>query len=303
MRRPILPAVFSLVGNTPLVPITKANPFHPRVKAFAKAEWTNPGGSVKDRAAKAMLEEGLRRGAIPGRTILEATSGNTGISLATFGAALGVPVELVCPESVSPERVEIMRALGAHIILTDASEGQDGAIRRARELAGSMPEKYFYTDQYSNRKNWEAHYRTTGPEIWRQTRGRVTHFVAGLGTTGTIMGTGRFLKRKRKGIRVVGLEPEEPLHGIEGLKHMETSLVPSIYDPGALDDVLFVSTKAAYEAARTLIRDEGLFVGQSSGANLAGALRVAATLDRGVVVTVFPDDGSKYLSTALFRDR
>lgn len=305
-RAPPRPALLRLLGDTPLLEVARLNPRAPRVRIFAKAEWRNPGGSVKDRAALAMVEDAEARGALrPGRTILEATSGNTGIALALLGAAKGYAVKLVMPANATPERRRVLAALGAEVELTDPTEGQDGAILRARDLAAKEPERYWYANQYGNPANPRAHERGTGPEIWRQTRGRVTHFVAGLGTAGTAMGVSRFLKRQRRGIACWGVEPSHGFHGIEGLKHMATSLVPAIYDPRLLDGVLPVETEEAYALARRLAREEGLLVGPSSGAALHGALELAARIParkRAVIVTVFPDGADRYHSTRLFEE-
>jgi cysteine synthase B len=295
--------VLDLVGDTPLVEVVRLNPFCPRVRILAKAEWRNPGGSVKDRAALAMVEEAERAGALrPGRTVLEATSGNTGIALALIAAAKGYPVRLVMPANVSEERKRVLQALGAEVMLTDPLEGQDGAILHARDLAAKHPGRFWYADQYSNPANPRAHEEGTGPEIWRQTQGKVTHFVAGLGTSGTVMGVGRFLKARDPRIQVWGAEPAHGFHGLEGLKHMASSLVPPIYRREALDGVVPVPTDEAYALARRLAREEGLLVGQSSGAALFAALQLAAKApeDReALVVTVFADGLDRYLSTRL----
>lgn len=301
---PPRPPVLGLVGNTPLAEVVKLNPLWPRVRVHAKLEWFNPGGSVKDRAALWMVEDAERTGALtPRKAILEATSGNTGIALALIGAANGYAVKLVMPANASEERKRVLRALGAEVLLTDALEGQDGAILRAREVARKEPERYWYADQYSNPANPRAHFEGTGPEIWRQTRGRVTHFVACLGTSGTVMGTGRFLKSRNQGVQVWGAEPAHGFHGIEGLKHMASSIVPPVYKPEELDGVLPIETEEAYAMARRLAREEGLLVGQSSGAALHAALALAHSLPperEAVVVTVFADGADRYLSTRLF---
>jgi cysteine synthase B len=284
------------IGSTPLVRIRSLTS-HPETELYAKAEWLNPGGSVKDRPALEMVRRGEATGELsPGKTILEATSGNTGIALAMLGAAHGYPVHLCLPANASDERKRVLNAYGAKLEETDPLEGTDGAIQRARELYAAEPERYFYPDQYSNPANWQAHYKTTAWEIWKQTDGRITDFVAGLGTSGTFVGTSRRLKQLSPTVRLVSFEPDSPLHGIEGLKHMATSLVPSIYDPSLADEHLRISTEAAYRAAHQLAREEGLFVGPSSGAALAAALAVEKNVRRGVIVTVFPDGGEKYLS-------
>jgi cysteine synthase B len=297
-----VPSVLHLVGNTPLLKITKVTAgLSPRVHLFAKLEGFNPGGSVKDRPALKMVMEGLQTGSLaPGKIILESTSGNTGIALAMIGAVLGYPVELVMPANVSVERKKIIAAYGARVIFSNPLEGSDGAIRLCQQLLHEAPERYFKPDQYFNEANSLAHYETTGPEIWYQTKGQVTHFVAGIGTGGTIMGTGRYLKEKNPRIQIVAVEPDDALHGLEGLKHMASSIVPGIYHEERLDRKIAVSTEAAYETVYRLGREEGVLVGQSSGAALWAALQIARELDEGVVVTLFPDFGDKYLSTNLW---
>ena len=297
-----VPSVLHLVGNTPLLQITKvAAGLSSRVQVFAKLEGFNPGGSVKDRPALRMVEEGFRTGALsPGKIILDSTSGNTGIALALVGAVLGYPVELVVPANVSIERKKIIAAYGAKMIFSSPLEGSDGAIRLCRQILHETPERYFKPDQYFNPANPIAHYETTGPEIWHQTKGRITHFVAGIGTGGTIMGTGRYLKERNADIRVIAVEPDDAFHGLEGLKHMASSIVPGIYHEEQLDSKIAVSTEDAYDTVYRLGREEGVLVGQSSGAALWAALKVARELDEGVVVTLFPDFGDKYLSTNLW---
>lgn len=292
------------VGNTPLLPLRRLAPdLKPGVQIFAKAEWFNPSGSVKDRSALNILRTALKDGSLgingvpdPGKRLLDSTSGNMGIAYATFGAALGVPVTLALPANASPERFAILRVLGADLILTDPSEGSDGAIRFVRELAARDPERYWYANQYDNPANWQAHFQTTGPEIYRQTEHQVTHFIAGLGTSGTLTGVGRFLKLQNPDIQLIAGQPSGPFHGLEGLKHMSTAIQPGIYDPALPDRILPVDTEDAYAMVRSLARQEGLFVGISSGAAAWAALKVASELERGVVVTVFPDAGYKYLS-------
>ncbi len=286
------------IGNTPLLPMRRLTTgLSPDVQVLAKAEWFNPGGSVKDRPALWMIKDGERRGVLrPGKTILEATSGNTGIGLALIGAYKGYPVELVMPANVSVERKGILRAYGAELILTDALEGIDGAILEAERRLKAEPERYFRPDQYNNPANWQAHFETTGPEIWDQTQGQVTHFVAGIGTSGTLMGVGRRLKLYNPDVQVIAVEPADELAVIEGLKHMETSIVPGIYDADFADGKIAVEPDDAHEMAARLAREEGLFVGYSAGAALWAALQVARSLEQGVVVTVFPDGGEKYLS-------
>lgn len=298
-------SVLDLVGGTPLVEIRKAGRerLSPRVSVFAKLEWVNPGGSVKDRPALAMVREGERSGRLrKGKTILDATSGNTGIALAWIGAALSYPVKLCLPRNASPERKKILRAHGAELVLTDARFATDGAQRECRRLVLEDPERYFYSDQYNNDANWRAHYETTAPEIARQTEGRVTHFVCGLGTSGTFVGTARRLRELVPGVRCVSFQPDSPLHGLEGLKHMETAIVPGIYDRSVADEARACSTEAAHAMVKRLAREEGLFAGTSSGAALAVALDVASGLEEGVVVTVFPDGGAKYLSERFWEE-
>ena len=269
-----------------------------QVEVFAKAEHLNPGGSVKDRAAQAMILEGERTGRLrPGQIILDATSGNTGIAYAMIGAARGYRVALCLPKNASVERKRILRIYGAEIIETDPMKGTDGAQIRAKELAASDPDKYFYPDQYNNDANWRAHYDGTAPEIWEQTKGRITHFLAGLGTSGTFVGVARRLKKYRAEIRVVSMQPDSPLHGLEGMKHMQTAIVPGIYDAALADENVEVATEDAQEMTRRLAREEGLLVGVSSGANVFAALRLAREAEPGsVVVTVLCDGGGRYLS-------
>ena len=294
--------VLSAIGHTPLLQVATIPRDLPGVEIYAKAEWLNPGGSVKDRPALNMVLEGERSGALrPGKIILDATSGNTGIALAMIGAARGYRVRLCLPANASEERKKILAAYGADLVLTDPLEMTDGAIRRARALAAAEPDRYFYADQYNNPANWQAHYETTAPEIWRQTGGRITHFVAGLGTGGTFVGTARRLIEFNPSVRLIEFQPDRPLHGIEGLKHMPSSLVPGIYDPTLADESLAIATEDAYEMVARLARDEGLFVGISSGAAMAAALTVARRVREGVIVTVFPDGGGKYLGADVFR--
>ncbi|HVN88336.1 MAG TPA: PLP-dependent cysteine synthase family protein [Candidatus Binataceae bacterium] len=307
-KREIVPAnsansVLELIGNTPLLEITRLTEglLRPGVRIFAKLEGFNPGGSVKDRAARKMIELGIARGELrPGKVILDSTSGNTGIALAMVGAALGYPVELVMAANVSRERKKIIEAFGAKPIYSDPLEGSDGAIVLCRKLLAENPDRYFKPDQYNNEGNSLAHFETTGPEIWRQTNGGVTHFVACMGTSGTVMGTGRYLKARNPKIQVIGVEPDDPMHGLEGLKHMASSIVPGIYHPEQLDGRTEVSTEDAYEMVYGLGQIEGVLVGQSSGAAMVAALKVACGLREGNVVTVFADFGDKYLSTNLW---
>jgi cysteine synthase B len=284
------------IGNTPLV---RLEAFEPRagVEIHAKLELHNAGGSVKDRAALAMVEDGERRGALSaGRVLLDATSGNTGISYAMLGAARGFLVKLCIPANVTRERRQMLASYGAELVLTDAMEGSDGAIREARRIYAADPDRYFYPDQYSNDANWRAHFDTTGVEILEQTGGQVTHLVAGVGTGGTFVGTGRRLRASGRPVELISVQPESPLHGLEGLKHMASAIVPAIYDPLLADRNVTVSTEDAHAMTRRLARDAGLFVGPSSGAALVAAVEVARTIDRGLVVTVFPDGGGRYLS-------
>lgn len=295
-------SVLDLIGHTPVVDLTRlASGISPRVRLFAKLEGFNPGGSVKDRPARWMILDGLASGKLrPGRTIVDSTSGNTGIALAMIGAALGYPVTLVLPENVSQERKRIIQAYGAKMIFSSALEGSDGAIRLCRGIIEKDPERYFKPDQYFNEVNPRGHYESTGPEIWQTTGGAVTHFVAGIGTGGTIMGTGRYLKERNPAIQIIAAEPDDAFHGLEGLKHMASSIVPGIYRESELDRKIGVSTEAAYELVYVLGARAGLVVGQSSGAALFAALEVAREIDEGVIVVIFPDFGDRYLSTNLW---
>ena len=295
-------SILEQIGNTPLLDLSDLVG-QPGVQLFAKAEWFNPGGSVKDRAALRMIEDGERsRQLTPARILIDATSGNTGIGYAMIGAAKGYHVHLVMPANVSRERKALARAYGARIIESDSLEGSDGAIRLVQEIVAAEPDRYFYPDQYNNDANWRAHFDTTGPEILHQTGGRVTHFVAGLGTTGTFTGVGRRLKQHDPAIQLVALQPADELQVIEGLKHLPTSLVPGIYDADLADCQLPVEAEDAWEMTRRLAREHGLFVGFSSGAAVWGALQVAHGLEEGVVVTVLPDSGAKYVSLGLFEE-
>jgi S-sulfo-L-cysteine synthase (O-acetyl-L-serine-dependent) len=286
------------VGGTPLLELPRIAASVPGLTLFAKAEHLNPGGSVKDRPARAMLLDGLATGRLaPGRRILEATSGNTGIADAMLGAAMGFPVTLCLPSNASPERREMLRALGAELVLTDPLEGTDGAIVRARAMAAARPDLYFYPDQYSNPANWRAHFETTGPEILRQAGGGLTHFVAGLGTSGTFLGVTRYLKARSPRVVCVAVEPDGPLHGLEGMKHLASAIVPPIWDPTLPDRRLAIATEEAYAMCRRLAREEGLFVGPSSGANVSAALRVGRDAGPGAAVaTILCDGGGRYLS-------
>ncbi len=297
--------VLELIGNTPLIDLSEMTG-RPEVRLLAKAEHANPGGSVKDRPALAIILDAERRGLFaapaPGadaRRLLDATSGNTGIAYAMIGAIRRIPVTLCMPENASPERRKILLAYGAELHLTDPLAGSDGAIAEARRLAAAEPERYAYLDQYSNPENWGAHYRTTGPEIWAQTRGEITHFVTGLGTSGTFMGVGRFLRDAAPGVKLVSVEPDSPFHGLEGMKHMASALVPRIYDPGLADEAREMPTETAYAMVHRLTREQGLRVGVSAGCNVAAALEVAAAVPRGAaatIVTVLCDGADKYLS-------
>ncbi len=294
-------SIVDLIGNTPLIRLRRLEP-RAGIEIYAKLECQNPGGSVKDRAALAMILEGERSGALGhGRILLDATTGNTGIAYAMLGAARGHRVRLCVPANVTPERKRLLQIYGADLVLTDPMEGSDGAIRQARAIYARDPERYFYPDQYSNPANWRAHFDTTAVEILDQTEGRLTHFVAALGTSGTFVGTGRRLRQDRPDITLVSVQPDSPLHGLEGLKHMASAIVPAIYDPGLADQDLRVSTEEAHDLTRQLAHKEGLFVGPSSGAALAASLQVAAALTSAVIVTVFPDGGDRYLSDPLWQ--
>lgn len=288
------------IGNTPLLRFERVGTEFPNVEFCAKAEWFNPGGSVKDRPALGMIQAGLASGALrAGKTIIDATSGNTGIAYAMIGAALGYPVKLCLPDSASHERKRILGAFGAELVMTPGDEATDGAIRKVHEIVAADPEKYFYPDQYSNPANWQAHYRTTANEIWEQTSGRITHFVAGLGTSGTFMGTTRRLKELNPAIRCVSLQPDAPFHGLEGWKHMETAIRPAIYDDKLAEENLTVSTEEAYQLVKRLAREEGLLVSPSAAAALLGCFVVAGCLPKkrnAVIVTVFADSAAKYLN-------
>ena len=290
----------SHVGNTPLLPLRRITldlNLPPSVNVFAKAEWFNPGGSVKDRPALNIIRTAIANGDLrPGKRLLDSTSGNMGISYATFGAALGISVTLTMPGNASSERISILRALGAELILTDPLEGPDGAILIARKMAAEKPDLYWYANQYDNPANWLAHYHSTGPEIWSQTNGEVTHFMAGLGTSGTMTGVGKYLREMNPDVQIIAIQPDAAFHGLEGLKHMDTAIKPGIYDGNFANRTVEVSTEDAHAMVLRLAREEGLFVGVSSGAAAVAATRVASGLEAGLVVTVFPDAGYKYLS-------
>jgi len=296
--RPFTPdSVIDLIGRTPLLRLRAFGHDTPGVELYAKAEFQNPGGSVKDRAAASILREAERNGRLhKGVTILDATSGNTGIAYAMISAAFGYRLKLCMPANVTPERTRTLKAFGAELVLTDPMEGTDGAIREARRLFAGDPHRYYYADQYNNDANWGAHFKSTGPEIVEQTEGRITHFVAGLGTSGTFMGVGRRLREFNSDIRLISVQPDSPMHGVEGLKHMATAIKPGIYDPSLADEDVRVTTERAYSLTRRLASEEGMLVGVSSGAALAAALDLAARIREGVVVMVFPDSGTRYLT-------
>jgi cysteine synthase B len=289
--------VLDLIGNTSLVRLARIRPNSPDVEIYAKAEWENPGGSVKDRPALNIIREAEAAGLMTaGKTLIDSTSGNTGIAYAMIGAAKNYHIKLCMPSNVSSERKRILNAYGAEIVYTDPMEGSDGAIRRVRDMVQEDPGKYFYANQYDNPANWGAHYRTTAPEIFEQTDGRITHFVAGLGTSGTFIGTARRLKELNPKIQCLSFQPDSPFHGLEGMKHMPSAIKPGIYDPAVADENLEIATEDAHIMTLRLAREEGLLVGVSAGAAMVAALKVANRLTRGVVVTIFPDSGDKYLS-------
>jgi cysteine synthase B len=291
-------SVWRQLGHTPLVRLTRLpEPIPDSIAIYAKLEWTNPGGSIKDRPAAAIIQAALNKGQLgSGQILLDSTSGNMGIAYATLCAPLSIPVHLVVPANASPERLAMLRALGAVLTLSDPMEGTDGAQALANETAAAAPGQYYYANQYNNPANWEAHYSGTGPEILEQTRGRVTHVFSGLGTTGTMMGVGKYLRQHLPSVELVGIQPDSPLHGLEGLKHLPTSIQPGIYDRGLLDRVIHVTTEEAYAGLRMLARHEGWLAGISSGAVLACALSAARELTQGVFVLIFPDSAAKYLS-------
>jgi cysteine synthase B len=308
--------VLERIGNTPLIRLEKITAHLPRVQILAKAEWANPGGSVKDRAASSIVADAQARGllgaskATTGQRLLDATSGNTGIAYAMLGAAMGFGVTLCMPANVSPERKKILAAYGAEVISTDPADGSDGAIRKAREMAAESGEGFYYANQYGNDANWRAHYRTTAPEIWRQTEGQITYFVAGLGTSGTFMGTARRLKEYSSSIECISMQPDSAFHGLEGMKHMASAIVPAIYDPRLADRNIEMETEAAYRMAKRLGREEGVLVGVSAAANVAAALRVAEeiaehrpeNLQDTVIVTILCDSADKYLSERFWEE-
>jgi S-sulfo-L-cysteine synthase (O-acetyl-L-serine-dependent) len=294
------------IGNTPLLRLARIGSELPGVEILGKAEWLNPGGSIKDRAASNIVAQARASGKLTsGKILLDSTSGNTGIAYAMIGAAQGFPVTLCMPENVSVERKRILHAYGANIIYTDPADGSDGAIRMARELAAKHPELYYYADQYSNDANWQAHYHGTANEIWQQTEGRITHFVAMLGTSGTFVGTTRRLRELNPGVRCISLQPDSAFHGIEGTKHMASAIVPKIYDPTLADADLEISTEDAYAMVKRMAREEGLLVGISAAAAVVGCLQLARQLkknERAVFVTIFPDSGDKYLSERFWQE-
>ncbi len=298
---PRVDSVLDLVGNTPLLRLGRIDADCPGVEIWAKAEFANPGGSVKDRAAARIIKDAIARGDLgDGRRLLDSTSGNTGIAYSLVGAALGIPITLVMPENVSLPRKQITKGFGSELIFSDPMEGSDGAIVAARELVDANPGKFYYPNQYANDSNWRAHYDGTGPEIVAQTGGRVTHFVTGIGTSGTVMGVSRFLHDHDRSIRCIGVQPDDSMHGLEGLKHIPSSLVPPIYDESVLDETIWMPTEEGWDMAERIATDEGLFVGHSAGGNVAAALRVAKGLvdegKRGVVVTVLCDRGDRYFA-------
>lgn len=293
--------LLSKIGNTPLIEIKKITKSVSPVRIFAKLEWFNPGGSVKDRAASRMIEMGEKSGKLtPGKIILDATSGNTGIAYSMIGARKGYKVNLVVPKNICHERKVMITAYGAELIFSDPLTGSDGAIKKCLETYRANPDKYFFPDQYNNDENWKAHFETTGPEIWKQTNGEITHFVAGMGTSGTFMGTSRFLKKTNPKIRVIAAQPDSSFHGLEGWKHMQTSMNPGIYDPKQPDEIIGVSTEDAYEMTLRLAKEEGLFAGVSAGAAMCTALKLAETLRSGTIVTVFPDGGDRYMNDSFW---
>ena len=296
-----LPTLAESVGNTPLLPLRRLAA-DTSSQVLAKAEWANPSGSVKVRAAARIVAEATRDGKMKGRTLIDSTSGNTGIAYAFLGAALKFPVELVMPENVSPERKAMISGYGATMTYSSPFEGSDGAIVMCREIVKKNPEKYFYADQYGNDANWRAHFDGTGPEIWRQTEGRVTHFVAALGTSGTFVGTGRFLKKMNPAIQLCSVEPATPIHGLEGMKHMASAIVPGIYDPALADRRIEIETEDAYRMVLRLAREEAILAGFSSGAAISAAVDVARANPGACVVTVLPDGGDRYLSTPVWEE-
>jgi len=299
--------ILERVGHTPLVRLERLSAHLPGIQILGKAEWANPGGSVKDRAASAIVADAQRRGLLTDtRGLLDATSGNTGIAYAMLGAALGFRVTLCMPSNVSPERKRYLAAYGAEVLWTDPANGSDGAIRKAREISDAEPDKYYYADQYSNDENWKAHYRTTANEIWHQTEGQVTHFLAGLGTSGTFMGTTRRLKELNPAIRCISMQPDSPFNGLEGLKHMATAIVPQIYDPSLADANIDMPTETAYDMVKNLARNQGLLVGISAAAAVAASLQIGEQEVRAgreaVIVTILCDSAEKYMSERFWQE-
>ena len=311
IARPLPPlattTLLQLIGNTPLLSLSCVEKDFAGVRLFAKAEWFNPGGSVKDRAAASIIAAAESSGRLAqGVALLDATSGNTGVAYAMIAAAKGYRATLCVPKNANPQVLALLKAYGAEVVLTDPLQGSDGAIREARRLAAEFPTQFVYLDQYNNAANWQAHYRTTAVEIWEQTKGTVTHFIAGLGTTGTLIGTTRRLKTFNPGIRAIAVQPSSAFHGLEGLKHLDSAILPGIYDPSVPDETLMVSTEAAYDAVQRLAEEEGILVGPSSGAALAASLQVASTLSSAaheapsILVMIFPDSGARYVTEGLF---
>jgi len=291
------------IGNTPLIELKNINSTITPVKIFAKAEWFNPGGSVKDRAALNMIRDGIQSGQLnPSKNILDASSGNTGIALAMIGSSLGYRVTMCIPENAGEMHKQIMRSFGAELIFTDPFSGTDGAIVKAREIVNKQPDKFFYIDQYNNPKNWQAHYQGTGPEITYQTQSQITHFVAGLGSSGTFVGTGRWLKKYNPGVNLISVQPDTPLHGMEGLKHLKTALIPDIYDPDLADVNHTISSEEAQEMVQHLAKDEGLLVGNSAGGAMAVALKTAEKLSSGQIVVIFADSAFKYMNQSFWKE-
>lgn len=305
LRAPVFKeSILESIGNTPLIKLNKITRGLRNVEVYAKIEWFNPGGSVKDRPALRIIEDAEKSGRLTkDKIIIDSSSGNTGVAYALIGATKGYKVTLVMPSNVSEERKAIVRSFGADIIFTDPLQGSDGAIIEVRHIVEEDPERYFYGDQYNNPSNWQAHYDTTGVEVWEQTGGEITHFIAGLGTSGTLTGTGRRLKEYNPNIQVISLEPSGPIHGLEGLKHMETAIVPEIYDKDLADEKLYIETEDAYEMVRRLATEEGLRVGYSSGAAVKASVDVAKKIDKGLIVIVFPDNGDRYLSTGFLLEK
>ena len=296
-------SILDLIGNTPLLSFKRITKSLAPVEVYAKAEWHNPGGSVKDRAALSMILDGERRGALTkDKILIDATSGNTGIAYAMIAAERGYRVTLALPRNASEERKQSLRAYGAELILTDPTESTDGAQRYVKSLVAAQPEKYFYPDQYNNDANWKAHYNTTAMEIWEQTQGRITHFVTGLGTSGTFMGITRRLKELNPAIQCISMGPDAPLHGLEGMKHMPTALVPGIYDPNLADEHIEISTEDAHRMVIRVAREEGFLIGVSSGGNIQAALTIASRIKQGVVVTILADSAAKYLSESFWSE-